>query len=638
MSSTNLKSLSQDIDKNQRYKKRLSQVNFDTKNIEETVSEVEKNIFDNKEKSIVIYGEPQCGKTEMMIALTAKLLDRGLKHIVHLVQDNVKLKDQNLERFEKSGISPAPQDYTELIRSYKDIKKNPFIVFCKKNSKDMENLIEHVSTLDDIVIIDDEADYATPNSKINKKEQSKINALVLKLIKEDKGIWIGVTATPGRLDLNNTLRNNSMKWVRLNPHSEYYGHDQFFPHDLRKNKNSIKYTLTYLNDHTGDEQRHIREALFRYMVTVAKRNLINKDNNKKEEFLSMIVHTSTDVIGHGKDFETVDKVFTDLTEESGKYDQYSKSLLETAEKSLDPLDDDKTKKAKLIYKYIIENIENYKPVIMNSKKDLKSPSFDAGLKPRTIFTIIFGGNIISRGLTFDNLISMYFARQGKRINQDTYIQRARMFGARKDIFSDFELTIPQEIYSDWWQCFYCHRMSLGTINKFTPATWISHRKNRTTAPSSEDKVNIIREGNEVGWKKFKLTDKILEIYEKCVESVNDIKMLDLLKREINDDEIINDIFYYDIKNNYFNKNLHFQNVRTLDPKKRKDKTIDYKNISRSRGGFVDIPNHRPEAEYLIGLMTNTENEGRFFIRTTLNRNYLKNIKNIKKFKISSQNL
>ena len=36
----------------------------------------------------------------------------------------------------------------------------------------MENLIEHVSALDDIVIIDDEADYATPNSKINKKEQS----------------------------------------------------------------------------------------------------------------------------------------------------------------------------------------------------------------------------------------------------------------------------------------------------------------------------------------------------------------------------------------------------------------------------------------------------------------------------------
>ena len=72
--------------------------------------------------------------------------------------------------------------------------------------------------------------------RLIKKNNPKINALVIKLIKEDKGIWIGVTATPGRLDLNNTLRNNSMKWVRLNPHSEYYGHDQFFPHDLRKIK------------------------------------------------------------------------------------------------------------------------------------------------------------------------------------------------------------------------------------------------------------------------------------------------------------------------------------------------------------------------------------------------------------------
>ena len=34
------------------------------------------NIEDDQ-KSFVIYGEPQSGKTEMMIALTAKLLDLG---------------------------------------------------------------------------------------------------------------------------------------------------------------------------------------------------------------------------------------------------------------------------------------------------------------------------------------------------------------------------------------------------------------------------------------------------------------------------------------------------------------------------------------------------------------------------------
>jgi DNA replication protein DnaC len=35
-----------------------------------------------KSNSFVIYGEPQSGKTEMMICLTAKLLDLGYKYIV----------------------------------------------------------------------------------------------------------------------------------------------------------------------------------------------------------------------------------------------------------------------------------------------------------------------------------------------------------------------------------------------------------------------------------------------------------------------------------------------------------------------------------------------------------------------------
>ena len=56
------------------------------------------------------------------------------------------------------------------------------------------------------VIIDDEADYATPNSKINKQEKSRINELTGNLIGKT-GVYIGVTATPARLDLNKTHEN-----------------------------------------------------------------------------------------------------------------------------------------------------------------------------------------------------------------------------------------------------------------------------------------------------------------------------------------------------------------------------------------------------------------------------------------------
>ena len=53
-------------------------------------------------RSFVIYGEPQSGKTEMMICLTAKLLDEGHRIVIHLLNDSVQLLQQNLERFQRS--------------------------------------------------------------------------------------------------------------------------------------------------------------------------------------------------------------------------------------------------------------------------------------------------------------------------------------------------------------------------------------------------------------------------------------------------------------------------------------------------------------------------------------------------------
>src|SRR6185295_206268 len=60
-------------------------------------------------RSFVIYGEPQSGKTEMMICLTAKLLDSGRKFVLHLLNDSVDLLGQNLGRFQESGLAPAAQ-------------------------------------------------------------------------------------------------------------------------------------------------------------------------------------------------------------------------------------------------------------------------------------------------------------------------------------------------------------------------------------------------------------------------------------------------------------------------------------------------------------------------------------------------
>ena len=103
--------------KSDRYEQQISRIKGDGKDtscIEKTVEEAEKNLSQNV-NSFIIYGDPQSGKTEMMIALTAKLLDKGNKIIVILLNDNVGLLEQNLRRFSKSGLDPDPKNYKEIL-------------------------------------------------------------------------------------------------------------------------------------------------------------------------------------------------------------------------------------------------------------------------------------------------------------------------------------------------------------------------------------------------------------------------------------------------------------------------------------------------------------------------------------------
>ena len=151
------------------YIESLKENKIDTKSIENTISEAVTNIKNKKAKSFVIYGEPQSGKTSMMIGLTAKMLDEGYKLVILLIQDNLNLLEQNSLRFQRSTLKPSPKMYQEVIPPDVKLEGREFVVICKKNSSNLKRLIDKVENIKNKVIIDDEADFASPNSKVNKK-------------------------------------------------------------------------------------------------------------------------------------------------------------------------------------------------------------------------------------------------------------------------------------------------------------------------------------------------------------------------------------------------------------------------------------------------------------------------------------
>ncbi|KKS37549.1 MAG: helicase protein [Parcubacteria group bacterium GW2011_GWD2_42_14] len=387
----NLDQFKQSVQKESRFRRRIDYLQSndrDTQYIEKAVDLAANNIKKGI-RSFIVYGDPQSGKTEMMIALTAKLLDLGHKIIIVLLKDDVLLLSQNLNRFRRSNIDPAPKNFSEILSEDVTIGNNEWIIFSKKNSQDLKKLLTKLSQYKNKVIIDDEADYASPNGKINKNEKTKINEHISELL-ANEGIYIGVTATPARLDLNNTFENANNSWVSFDSHAAYTGQDVFFPVVLNQ---PLKFTLTLLPD-KGDGPVYLREAIFRFLCNVAYLNHINVGGNERN--FSMLIHTSGSTSDHSADLKILTKTVDVLKNiEDPNFEKYVKRIWEISKERYPGTEND-------LVTYILENIGRNTVVVMNSKTDKEQVDYTAATNPASPFTFAIGGNVVSRGVTFEN--------------------------------------------------------------------------------------------------------------------------------------------------------------------------------------------------------------------------------------------
>jgi hypothetical protein len=495
---------------------RLQKAGIPTACIEEAVEGAMER-FANAKTALVIYGEPQSGKTEMMICLTGRLLDGGHRVVVHLMNDSVDLLTQNLKRFKHSGLAPAARNSSELQQSVALQDGQELVVFCKKNTRDLQKLIERLQNSGPVMVIDDEADYATPNAKINLGTKTRINELVGQLIGSG-GYYVGVTATPARLDLNNTFDNDPENWVWFPPHSQYTGQDVFFPID----KNVSQYRLTLLGV-TPSADAPLR-ALVRFLVTVA---YLNQYVNGEEKNYTMLVHTSGKKQDHEADRAMIEQAVLSLVDTSSGSFAALVGLVHAAAEKLYPEVD-----ADHLTDYVVSNASRATLVVLNSERDRRAVG-DNATEPTSPFNVIVGGNIVSRGVTFPNLLSMFFTRNvAQKLQQDTYIQRARMFGARGEYLKHFELTIPDQLYVDWHRCFVFHRLALETVKAgLGPPVWIGDNRVAVAASTSVNKATVVLDKGEMSFGLFTFSPELDQIVSNDQSA---IATLQLLRAKIGD--------------------------------------------------------------------------------------------------------
>lgn len=593
--------------RHERQLNRLSSSGTNTESIQKAVAGTIQNL--DRGAALVIYGEPQSGKTEMMICLTAKLLDLGYPFIVHLMNDSVDLLTQNLKRFKASGLAPAPRNSSEFLLSAVDRKPQELVVFCKKNARDLEKLITRIADLSRLVVIDDEADYATPNSKVNQGKKTSINALIESLI--GKGSYIGVTATPARLDLNNTFKNDTQTWVNFPPHPHYTGQDVFFPIDKR-----VGYKLTLL-DQAGDATQ-AKKALIRFLVTVAYLNVIE---NKVEVNYTMLVHTSGKKDDHASDRIAIEDAVEGLIAVDGKLFEPIVREVHATCKSLFP-----TENPEQLTAYVVANASRSALVVLNSERD-RTAAGDSATEPSTPFTIIIGGNIVSRGVTFPNLLSMYFTRNvSSKLQQDTYIQRARMFGARNSYLKHFELTIPAQLYSDWHRCFVFHRLALLTVNSsgLGSPVWIGDTRISVASKPSVDKATVMLDKGEMSFGIFDMKDYLDSVVAGAPTSV---ETLHALRRRLGNDALPE--FLIDYITTMIQSGSGSLAIHESSSIANYGSSADQSSISRAKGfmGKPQLEEARfPTADHHVKVFSNAAGKGKVFYKYKEKVQFIQNLR------------
>ncbi|PYG54732.1 Z1 domain-containing protein [Rhizobium sp. UGM030330-04] len=598
------------------YSKRLATLhakNIDTKSIEDTVEKTVSNIEGINGRSLVIFGEPQSGKTEMMIALNARLLDEGASLILNLLTDSVDLLEQSLSRFRDSGLSPSPKQFSELPHEAKDLGSKKWVIFSKKNARDLEKLKKLLRFRKDIIIIDDEADFASPNAKVNSADKTKINELIHELLGEN-GRYIGVTATPARLNLNNTFGNNSEMWVDFLPHANYVGQDFFFPFDGK-----VDYRLHEFESHQGSERGELENAIIHFLCGVAEQHARGNLKN-----FTMLVHTSGKRDEHQNDIDVIQNTITGLSSpEGGAFERLKNKLVSVAKHY--SKDDPNS-----VVEFVLRNIYRHVIVEINSKGQSGRVSDIA--RPTSLFSFGAGGNIISRGVTFDNLLSMYFTRSVKgKFAQDTYIQRARMFGSRNDYKEYFQLWLPKLLMREWSKCFAFHKLAIQAVRTSAGApVWLSDHKTTPTATSSIDHATVSFEGGEMSFALFEYDEKIHEALM-ARKGETDVQMLQRLREHFSETEFptfLLNFLAYDINNSRaklsFHKSSDFGSTSTKYP------VEEVASIRRSKGIFSTNEYGRseyPDAKHHLKIFHNELGKARLFYK--INGKKIKFIQNRK---------
>ncbi len=159
----------------------------------------------------LLLGNVQSGKTGQMFGIAAAAADEEFQIFVLLTTDNVYLHHQTFLRALSHLDSFNVCGENDEVRFIAGQLRKPILLILKKNTNILQKWRNNLSSSKycesrPIFIMDDEADAASLNTKVNKNEVSQINQHLDSIKKlASSSVYIQVTATPQAIILQTNL-------------------------------------------------------------------------------------------------------------------------------------------------------------------------------------------------------------------------------------------------------------------------------------------------------------------------------------------------------------------------------------------------------------------------------------------------
>ena len=443
------------------------------------------NVENTLAETGIVIGKVQSGKTSNFISVLSLAFDNGYEIAVVIGGNTHDLTNQNTSRIKESfnldvekltilstggNNTPIKIDVAE-VQQFIETGRKVIIVALKQ--------YKHIQTIADVfdnpylatksvLIIDDEGDQATLNTKAYKSDMSSTYSAVCDLkSKLASHCFLSVTATPQANILIDVFDKLSPDFGELvQPGHGYCGLREFHSQD---NSDKRVYEIdenepSLLDD--GGAPESVYHAMAMFFVGNAIRYA--RGDFKKH---AMLFHPSQKTIDHEKARLKIQSILDAWKQQAktklaGHNDISFISLQRYLQAAYNKLVSEgvQTVSYTSLEPQVLKRIRECSNVLLCNSKE------NAAQKAENYKTNIFlGGNLVERGITIDGLAVTYIIRRAKgKSNVDNMEQRARWFGYKaayldvckvyttKRIKEDFEVILEHD--DDMWELIERYKM------------------------------------------------------------------------------------------------------------------------------------------------------------------------------------